>query len=106
MPLLWRTDARRNRGGAGRYRAHGGARLGEGADAPSGVTGTVSTARRPPPPAMTPERWTRLEPLVDAALDLASEQRRAYVDLITTSEPTLGADLERLLHHYDRDDSL
>jgi serine/threonine-protein kinase len=46
---------------------------------------------------MTPERWARLEPLIDAALDLAPDRRPAFYDSVASSHPDLRADLERLV---------
>jgi eukaryotic-like serine/threonine-protein kinase len=46
---------------------------------------------------MTPERWARLEPLIDAALDLAADQHAAFYERVASSHPDLRADLERLL---------
>jgi serine/threonine-protein kinase len=46
---------------------------------------------------MSRERWARLEPLIDAALDLPVSQRGAYCDQIATTDPALGAELRRLI---------
>ena len=43
---------------------------------------------------MTRERWALLEPLVDAALDLAPDQRSAFYDEVATNDPELRAELE------------
>ena len=56
--------------------------------------------------AMTSERWALIEPLFDAALDLAAEQRHAYVDAIREARPALGADVDFLLAEVDSDSSL
>ncbi|HEY0242039.1 MAG TPA: protein kinase [Gemmatimonadaceae bacterium] len=55
---------------------------------------------------ITAERWARLDPLIDAALELPPEQRSAYVDRACTDDPSLRADLERLLSEAGRGDSL
>ena len=47
---------------------------------------------------MSRERWARLEPLLDAALDLPASERAAYCDKIATTDPALGAELRRLVH--------
>ena len=55
---------------------------------------------------MTPERWSRLEPLVDAALELPPERRRAYIDAVAAGDSTLAAELEHLIGLATRGDSL
>jgi serine/threonine protein kinase len=55
---------------------------------------------------MTPERWRALEPLVDEALDLAVDARRAFVALVVARDSALGANLERLLSRHGQDDPL
>ena len=50
---------------------------------------------------MTPERWRRVEPIFDQALDLAGEARRAYLDT-ACGDPELRAEVEALLA-ADRD---
>ena len=50
---------------------------------------------------MSRERWARLEPLVDAALDLPVGQRAAYCDRIAATDPALGADLRRLIREAE-----
>jgi serine/threonine-protein kinase len=47
--------------------------------------------------AFTPERWRRLEPLLDDALDLAPDARPAYLDRVCAGDAGLRADLESLL---------
>ena len=46
---------------------------------------------------MTRERWSKLEPLVDAALDLAPDRRPAFYDDVAANDPELRAELERLV---------
>jgi serine/threonine-protein kinase len=47
---------------------------------------------------MSRERWARLEPLIDAALDLPPSERSAYCDQVSTTDPALGAELRRLVN--------
>src|SRR5438105_13154555 len=51
--------------------------------------------------ALTLERWRLIEPIIDAALDLPSPQRRAYVGTMCADDPSLLAIVERLLATYD-----
>ena len=55
---------------------------------------------------ITAERWARLDPLIDAALELPPDQRSGYLDRACTDDPSLRADLERLLAEAGRSDSL
>jgi len=66
------------------------------------LTSSGSSTRTP----LTAERWARLAPLVDAALDLAPAQRADYVATACIGDPGLKADLERLLSESERGDSL
>jgi serine/threonine-protein kinase len=43
------------------------------------------------------ERWRRLEPLLDEALELSAEQRAEWLDALRTTSPELAADLSSLL---------
>ncbi len=43
------------------------------------------------------ERWRRLEPLLDQALELSAEQRSDWLDALRTTSPELAADLSTLL---------
>jgi len=52
---------------------------------------------RAPSGRITRERWSLLEPLVDAALDLAPDRRPAFYDEVAANDPELRADLERLV---------
>ena len=52
---------------------------------------------RATPRRMTRERWSKLEPLIDAALDLAPDRRSAFYDEVTANDPGLRAELERLV---------
>ena len=55
---------------------------------------------------MTAERWARLEPMIDVALELAPEQRRAYIDEVRSTDAVLGAELDQLVAIAERPDSL
>ena len=55
---------------------------------------------------MTRERWSLLEPLIDAALDLAPDRRQAFYDEVTSNDPGLRAELERLVERSGDDDEL
>ncbi len=46
---------------------------------------------------MKPDRWKRLEPLLDELLDLPREERAARLDAISGGDAELREDLERLL---------
>ena len=67
------------------------------------MTNGDGTPTRPP---MTPELWGRLEPLVDAALELPPERRQAYVDAVAAGDPTLATALHHLIGLATRGDSL
>lgn len=55
---------------------------------------------------MTPERWARLEPLIDAMLALAPEERGAYIEDVKSHDPALAAELSQLAASADGGDSL
>ncbi|MEO5589567.1 MAG: hypothetical protein ABIS03_08280, partial [Gemmatimonadaceae bacterium] len=55
---------------------------------------------------MTAERWARLSPLIDAALDLAPDKRADYLETTCTGDSQLRAELERLLAESERGDTL
>jgi len=57
------------------------------------------------PPKLTPSRWRTLEPIIDAALDLAREERGAYVRVACADDDSLRADVERLLAAHDGPDT-
>jgi hypothetical protein len=46
---------------------------------------------------MTPERWKRLKPLLDTALDLEPSDRAAYVASVAQDDGSLRDDLQSLL---------
>jgi serine/threonine protein kinase len=48
-------------------------------------------------PAFDRTRWHSLEPLLDHALDLAPEERRAWLDTLSQESPAVAADLASLL---------
>ncbi len=53
----------------------------------------------------TGDRWRRLEPILDAALDLPPLERTAYLDASCAGDPTLRAEAEALLLAADREES-
>ena len=57
-------------------------------------------------PCMTPAQWARLDPFVDAMLELPPAERGAYVAAMTARDSELGSELKRLLDQSDRADSL
>jgi serine/threonine-protein kinase len=61
------------------------------------MTGNDGSAREP----MSRDRWGRLEPLVDAALELPVAERGAYCDRIAATDPALGAELRRLIRRAE-----
>jgi len=66
----------------------------------------VSSPPREAQARWTAERWARLSPLIDAALDLPPDQRPGYLDTACTDDPQLRAELERLLAESERGDTL
>ena len=55
---------------------------------------------------MSRERWLLLEPLIDAALDLAPDRRPAFYDEVAAKDPELRGELERLVERSGEDDGL
>lgn len=51
---------------------------------------------------LAPERWKRLRPLLDQALDLDGAARDAFLDEVAQREPELLPDLKRMLAHNER----
>jgi serine/threonine-protein kinase len=51
--------------------------------------------------ALSPERWAVLEPLLEAALDLPSTERAAYLDQACAHDAPLRAEVEALLRAHD-----
>jgi Protein kinase domain len=47
--------------------------------------------------ALTPERWRRAAPILDAVLELPAEARDAYLEQQCSDQPELHADVRRLL---------
>jgi hypothetical protein len=47
--------------------------------------------------AMNREHWRRLQPILDRALELRGEERRAWLDTACADQPAMRAQLERLL---------
>src|SRR5215831_18951091 len=79
---------------------------GQGADAAPGRSGSVTAPDRAARAWITPERWAQLEPLIDAALDLAPAQRATFCERVGSSHPELRADLERLVRRAEDDRDL
>jgi serine/threonine protein kinase len=53
-------------------------------------------------PRVNPDRWRAVSPLLDRALDLASEQERtAWLAILREEDPALAADLENLIKEMD-----
>lgn len=50
---------------------------------------------------LSPEEWKRVEPLIDAALDLAPTDRARFLDTACIGDPDLRAQIERLLADGD-----
>lgn len=46
---------------------------------------------------MNPDRWRRLQPILDRALELSGEERARYLEAACSGEPQLRADLDRIL---------
>jgi hypothetical protein len=44
-----------------------------------------------------PVRWRELSPFLDAMLELASEERAAWLDALRVDQPRLAADLQEFL---------
>lgn len=57
-------------------------------------------------PPLSHERWRMLEPLIDAAIEMAPEQRRAFLIGACGGDDELCADAERLIAQYDRRDAM
>src|SRR6187551_458166 len=104
MSVLRWNDQRRDCGSVRRHHANRGARLGQGAGAAPRRARFVR--ERSPSERMTREQWLRLEPLVDAALDLAPDQRPAFYAEVATNRPELLAHLESFLRRVEDEDEL
>ncbi len=53
---------------------------------------------------LTPERWQRIEPILDAALDLSSEERTAFIAAQCAGDDALAADVAALIDGMERPD--
>src|SRR5215471_35913 len=53
---------------------------------------------------MTPERWARLEALFQEALQRSAPERAAFLAEVCAEEPTLRAEVERLLASHEQAD--
>lgn len=52
--------------------------------------------------ALAPERWRRLRPLLDQALDLDTQARAQFLSELSTAHDGLRADLERLIRRHEQ----
>jgi len=66
----------------------------------------VTDTNGPPQDPMSRERWVRLSPLIDAALDLPPGERDGYCDRIAADDPALGSELRRLIGRLDGTEGL
>ena len=55
---------------------------------------------------LSAEGWKSLEPLIDAAADLPRDRQAAFLDQACGDDLRLRAEVEHLLLHYERDDTL
>ena len=55
---------------------------------------------------LAPERWRRLRPLLDQALDLRIDERRRFLDALGPEQIELRADLERLIERHLETDGI
>ena len=53
-------------------------------------------------PPINPERWRVLSPYVDQALDIAVEDRPAWLSELSARDATLAADLRSILAQHDQ----
>jgi eukaryotic-like serine/threonine-protein kinase len=53
-------------------------------------------------PPINPERWRVLSPYVDQALDIAAEDRPAWLNELSARDPVLAADLRLILAQHDQ----
>ena len=51
---------------------------------------------------MPVQRWRRIEPILDGALDLSPDQQAAYLDRMCTGDSELRAEVEALLRSCER----
>lgn len=51
---------------------------------------------------MDRDRWRRLRPLLDRAIDLEGEERGAYLRTLRKEDEALRGDLERLVAEHER----
>jgi serine/threonine protein kinase/tetratricopeptide (TPR) repeat protein len=52
-------------------------------------------------PQLSPERWSALSPYLDEGLELAPDERAAWIASIRSRDAALGADLEQLFADHD-----
>jgi hypothetical protein len=51
---------------------------------------------------MAPDRWQRLRPLLDRAIDLEGAERAAFLKALRDADETLRDELERLVDEHER----
>ena len=94
--ILRRAQRRRDGGGARRLRRHHQPRSADGRGVAEPCHGGAPAARTPAF-MLTPERWSRLDDLFTAALDLPPAERDAFVAREAGSDPELQAELRGML---------
>ena len=52
-------------------------------------------------PALSPDRWRAVSPYLDEALEMAAEERAAWLASIRARDAALGADLSALLAEHE-----
>jgi len=52
-------------------------------------------------PAFAPEQWRALSPYLDKALEIPTEERAAWLELLREENPSLATDLQTLLKEHD-----
>jgi len=73
-----------------------------GAQSPDSHGVGHATFDRPVWTTMDADRWRRLRPLLDRAIDLERDERIAHLSTLRAEDETLSDDLARLLVEYDR----
>src|SRR5687767_6558972 len=112
MPLLWRVERGRDRGGSWNNDAHRTARLGKGAHVASpGALVVSDTPVRWMHPSGTadsllPNNWRELQSLVDTVLDTPPERRDAVLTEMSAGDSERRAALEHLVAECECDSPL
>src|SRR5215472_3021660 len=109
MPRVRRAFGGRDRRRARRHGANGRTRLGKGTHASAQCACTMSDeAERPgerPTTLPAADRWRAIEPIIDEALECPTELRRAFVRSACAGNPSLLADVARLLAFHGGSDA-